>query len=274
MTTEPAEVLPTAAVRGPGRLRRLWRSYGVSALLILFIMVAWQVGLRAAHVPKYELPVPSEIYTSLKVDWAPYLRPALVATSIEMVLGFLASAVIGVGLAILLHLVTPIRRALYPLLISSQTIPIVVVAPIIVILLNYGIAPKILIVALICFFPVVVNGLDGLRTVDDDFIHMMRTLDASRWAIFRRVEFPAALPAIFSGLRVAATFAAIGAVFAEYAGSYQGLGFVMLQSTANLGTDRIFAAIFLLTLAAITLFGVVSLLERWLVPWAPKGSAM
>lgn len=274
MTTEPDGVLPTEAVRGPGRLRHLWRSYGVSALLILFILVAWQVGVRAAHIPKYELPVPSEIYTSLKVDWVPYLRPALVATSLEMVLGFLASAVVGVGLAILLHLVRPVRRALYPLLISSQTIPIVVIAPIIVLLLGWDLAPKILIVALICFFPIVVNGLDGLRTVDDDFIHMMRTLDASRWAIFRRVEFPAALPAIFSGLRVAATFAAIGAVFAEYAGSIQGLGFVMLQSTANLGTDRIFAAIFLLTLAAITLFGVVSLLERWLVPWAPKGSAM
>lgn len=274
MTTEPAEVVAAEPLRGPSRLRRLWRSYGVSALLILFILVAWEVGLRAAHVPKYELPVPSEIYTSLKVDWAPYLRPGLVATSIEMVLGFLASAAVGVGLAVLLHLVAPLRRALYPLLISSQTIPIVVVAPIIVILLNYGIAPKILIVALICFFPVVVNGLDGLRTVDDDYIHMMRTLDATRWAIFRRVEFPAALPAIFSGLRVAATFAAIGAVFAEYAGSNQGLGYVMLESTANLATDRIFAAIFLLTLAAIALFGVVSGLERWLVPWASKGDAM
>ena len=274
MRPDPDELVPAEALREPGRLRRLWRSYGVSALLILFILVAWEVGLRVAHTPKYLLPVPSEIYTSLKVDWVPYLRPGLVATSIEMVLGFLASAVVGVGLAILLHLVTPIRRALYPLLISSQTIPIVVVAPIIVILLNFGIAPKILIVALICFFPVVVNGLDGLRTVDDDFIHMMRTLDASRWAIFRRVEFPAALPAIFSGLRVAATFAAIGAVFAEYAGSNQGLGYVMLESTANLATDRIFAAIFLLTLAAIALFGIVSLLERWLVPWAPKGNAM
>ena len=274
MSLDPDELVPAEALREPGRLRRLWRSYGVSALLILFILVAWEVGLRVAHTPKYLLPVPSEIYTSLKVDWVPYLRPGLVATSIEMVLGFLASAVVGVGLAILLHLVTPLRRALYPLLISSQTIPIIVVAPIIVILLNFGIAPKILIVALICFFPVAVNGLDGLRTVDDDFIHMMRTLDASRWAIFRRVEFPAALPAIFSGLRVAATFAAIGAVFAEYAGSNQGLGYVMQESTANLATDRIFAAIFLLTLAAIALFGIVSLLERWLVPWAPKGNAM
>ena len=111
------------------------------------------------------------------------------------------------------------RRAVYPLLIGSQTIPIVVLAPILVILLGYNLLPKVVIVALICFFPIVVNGLDGLRLVDDDFIHMMRTLDATRWDIFRKVEFPGALPSIFSGMRVAATFAAIGAVFGEWSGA-------------------------------------------------------
>ncbi|MEP7060679.1 MAG: ABC transporter permease, partial [Actinomycetota bacterium] len=233
-----------------------------------------QIGLRAAHVPKYELPVPSEIYTSLRADWSAYLAPGLWTTLTEMVLGFVMATVLGIGLAIMLHLIAPVRRAVYPLIISSQTVPIVVIAPILVILLGFGIMPKLVIVALICFFPIVVNGLDGLGTVDDDFIHMMRTLDASRWSIFRRVEFPAALPAIFSGLRIAATFAAIGAVFGEYAGSNQGLGYVMIQSTANLQTDRIFAAIFLLTLAAMGLFGVVSLVQRLVVPWAPRGNAM
>ncbi len=133
---ETGEVLPADApqLREPGRVRRFWRSYGVASLLILFIVVAWQVGLRAAHVPKYELPVPSEIFTSLKADWSPYLRPGLWITLIEMVLGFLLAAALGVGLAVLLHLIAPVRRAIYPLLISSQTIPIVVVAPILVIL--------------------------------------------------------------------------------------------------------------------------------------------
>ena len=163
---------------------------------------------------------------------------------------------------------------MYPLLIASQTVPIVVLAPILVIVLGYGIMPKLVIVALICFFPIVVNGLDGLRSVDDDYIRMMRTLDASRWAIFRRIEFPGALPSIFSGMRIAATFAAIGAVFGEWAGASAGLGYVMLQATPNLQTARIFAAIFILTLIALALFALVSLMERIFVPWASKGSAM
>jgi putative hydroxymethylpyrimidine transport system permease protein len=191
----------------------------------------------------------------------------------EILLGFLISVAAGVGLAVLLHLSPTLRRAFYPILIGSQTVPIVVLAPILVILLGYGILPKLVIVALICFFPIVVNGIDGLRSVDDDLIRMMRTLHGTRWGIFKRVEFPAALPSFFSGMRIAATFAAIGAVFGEWSGSSAGLGYVMLAATPNLLTARIFAAIVLLTAVALMLFGVVSLLERILVPWAPKGGS-
>jgi len=180
------------------------------------------------------------------------------------------ATITGIGLAVLLHLFGPLRRAMYPILIGSQTIPVVVLAPILVIMLGYGIMPKLVIVALICFFPIVVNGLDGLRAVDDDFITMMYTLYANRWAIFRRVEFPGALPSIFSGMRIAATFASIGAVFGEWAGSSAGLGFVMLEATPNLLTSRIFAAILLLTVISLVLFGLVSLVERLAVPWAPR----
>jgi putative hydroxymethylpyrimidine transport system permease protein len=206
----------------------------------------------------------------MAADW-PVLEPALLVTLQEVLLGFAIAAAAGVGLAMALHLSPVARRAVYPLLIGSQTVPIIVLAPILVILLGYGIGPKLVIVALICFFPIVVNGIDGLRSVDPELIRMMRTLDASRWAILRRVEFPAALPSIFSGLRVAATFAAIGAVFGEWSGSNQGLGYVMLAATPNLLTARIFAAIVLLTAIALVLFGVVSLLERIFVPWAPRG---
>jgi len=188
----------------------------------------------------------------------------------EVLIGFVIATAAGVGLAVLLHLYGPLRRAFYPILIGSQTIPIIVLAPILVILLGYGILPKLVIVALICFFPIVVNGLDGLRAVDDDFIRMMYTLDATRWGIFRRVEFPGALPSFFSGMRIAATFASIGAVFGEWSGSNAGLGFVMLEATPNLLTSRIFAAILMLTVISLVLFGLVSLLERIAVPWAPR----
>jgi len=266
-----AEVTP---VRKPGRLKRLWRAYGLAALFTLIMIALWEAIIRGFHVPKYLFPAPSQVAVALRDDWSSILAPAMWVSLREIVIGFVIAAVAGVGLAIVLHMFGPLRRAVYPLLIGSQTIPIVVLAPILVIVLGYGILPKLVIVALICFFPIVVNGLDGLRSVDDDFIHMMKTLDASRWAIFRRIEFPAALPAIFSGMRIAATFAAIGAVFGEWSGASAGLGFVMLQATPNLQTARIFAAILILTLIAMALFALVSLLERILVPWAPRGNAM
>jgi putative hydroxymethylpyrimidine transport system permease protein len=250
----------------------LARRYGPAVLIMFGGVGLWQLILPIMNVPEYLLPTPSEIAADMVTDW-PVLEPALLVTFREILLGFVISVAAGVGLAVLLHLLAVVRRAVYPVLIGSQTIPIIVLAPVLVILLGYGIAPKLVIVALICFFPIVVNGIDGLRSVDEELITMMRTLNASRWVIFRRVEFPAALPSIFSGMRIAATFAAVGAVFGEWSGSNQGLGYVMLAATPNLLTARIFAAIVLLTVIALVLFGAVSLLERIFVPWAPKGGA-
>jgi len=264
--------LPVPAARGrAARLRSALRHYGPPALIMLIALGLWELVVRLAHIPEYLLPAPSQVAADLAADW-PVLAPALLVTLWEVLLGFVIAAVAGVALAVLLHLSPVARRAVYPLLIGSQTVPIIVLAPILVIMLGYGIAPKLVIVALICFFPIVVNGIDGLRSVDPELILMMRTLDASRWAILRRVEFPAALPTIFSGLRIAATFAAIGAVFGEWSGSSQGLGYVMLAATPNLLTARIFAAIVLLTAVALVLFGVVSLLERICAPWAARRS--
>ncbi|MGN6172468.1 MAG: ABC transporter permease [Streptosporangiaceae bacterium] len=262
-------LVPAARPTLGKRLRSMSRKYASAIALIVAILVAWEVIVRAAHVPEYLLPSPTEILADLKTDWV-ILWPAMWVTLREVLIGFVIATVAGVGLAVLLHLYGPLRRAMYPILIGSQTIPIIVLAPILVILLGYGILPKLVIVALICFFPIVVNGLDGLRAVDDDFIRMMYTLDATRWGIFRRVEFPGALPSFFSGMRIAATFASIGAVFGEWSGSNAGLGYVMLAATPNLLTSRIFAAILILTVISLVLFGRVSLLERIFVPWAPR----
>jgi len=251
------------------RLRSVSRKYLSAVALTVALLVAWELIVRLGHVPEYLLPAPTQILADLKTDWV-ILWPAMLVTLKEVVIGFVIATVAGVGLAVVLHLYGPLRRAMYPILIGSQTIPIVVLAPILVILLGYGILPKLVIVALICFFPIVVNGIDGLRAVDEDFISMMYTLDATRWGIFRRVEFPGALPSFFSGMRIAATFAAIGAVFGEWSGSNAGLGYVMLEATPNLLTARIFAAILMLTVISLVLFGLVSLLERIAVPWAPR----
>jgi putative hydroxymethylpyrimidine transport system permease protein len=261
-------LVPAARPALGRRLRSMSRTYASAVGLTVALVVAWEVIVRVGHVPEYLLPAPSQILADLKTDWV-ILWPAMWVTLREVLIGFVIATAAGVGLAVLLHLYGPLRRALYPLLIGSQTIPIVVLAPILVILLGYGILPKLVIVALICFFPIVVNGLDGLRAVDDDFIRMMYTLDATRWGIFRRIEFPGALPSFFSGMRIAATFASIGAVFGEWSGSNAGLGYVMLEATPNLLTSRIFAAILMLTVISLALFGLVSLLERIAVPWAP-----
>ena len=255
-----------------GRTRSGARRYrlGPSLALLAGALALWELLVRALRVPDYLLPAPSRIGADFRGD-AGLLASATWVTLREVLLGFLLACAAGLGLALALHLSATLRRALYPLLIASQTIPVVVLAPVLVILLGFDLAPKLVIVALICFFPIVVNGVDGLGSVDPELIRMMRTLDAGRWAILRRVEWPSALPMIFSGLRVAATYAAIGAVFGEWAGSNAGLGYVMLQATPNLDTPRIFAAIVILTVLSLALFLLVSLVERLTIPWA-RGS--
>jgi putative hydroxymethylpyrimidine transport system permease protein len=270
--TRPKQSRAITRKGGSARPLSFLTRYGPAVLITIAGVALWQVIIWLGHVPEYLIPSPSEIAADMKTDW-PVLEPALLVTLKEILIGFLISAAAGVGLAVVLHMSNTLRRAFYPILIGSQTVPIVVLAPILVIIFGYGILPKLIIVALICFFPIVVNGVDGLRSVDEDLIQMMRTLHGTRWSIFKRVEFPAALPSFFSGMRIAATFAAIGAVFGEWSGSSQGLGYVMLAATPNLLTARIFAAIVFLTAVALMLFGVVSLLERILVPWAPKGTA-
>lgn len=249
-----------------------WRRYGPAVVLVAAGLAVWEAAIRALHVPDYLLPAPSAIAADFPADGRLLLDNSLV-TLREMGLGFALAVVAGLALAIVLHLSGTLRRALYPILIGSQTIPIVVLAPILVILLGFDLAPKLAIVALICFFPIVVNTVDGLRSVDPELVRMMRTLDGSRWAILKRVELPWALPLAFSGMRVAATYAAIGAVFGEWAGSSAGLGYLMLQATPNLDTPRIFAAIVILTVLSLALFLLIRMLERLLVPWAQPAPA-
>jgi len=235
-------------------------------LLLVGLIALWELVVRAADVPDYLFPAPSAVGAALRDD-AGTLADATLVTAREMLLGYLLALALGLGVAVALHFSTVLRRALLPLLVVSQTVPTVVLAPILAILLGYGIGPKLIVVAIVCFFPIVVNAVDGLCAADPELIRMMRTLRGTRWSIFRRVEFPGALPMIFSGARVAATYAAVGAVFGEWAGSSEGLGFVMLQSQPSLDTEVIFASVLILSVLALALYGAVTLLERVLVSW-------
>ena len=178
----------------------------------------------------------------------------------------------GVTFAVGMHLFRPLRDAAYPLLVGSQAIPVVVLAPLFVLAFDYGIGPKLAIVALICFFPITVNLLDGLRSVEPELLKLMRSLGASRLRTLRSVELPSALPFLFSGLKVAATVSVIGAVFGEWAGADEGLGRLVLLGNNQLQTPRVYAGIVLLTLMAVALFAPSSLGERVACPWNRKES--
>jgi NitT/TauT family transport system permease protein/putative hydroxymethylpyrimidine transport system permease protein len=248
------------------------RRWGLPLALLAALVGAWQVAATtgaiadALRLEDFLVPAPSEIASSLWENRALLADNAWVTLK-EVMLGFGCALVAGLSFAVALHLSETLRRAAYPLLVASQTIPIVVIAPILVVWFGYGIGPKLGIVALICFFPITVNALDGLRSVDPDAIKMMRTLDASRWQTFRRVEAPTALPYAFSGAKIAVAVAVIGAVFGEWAGSSSGLGHLMLQDNAQLETARLFAAVVVLSAMAIALFGLLALAERRIVTW-------
>lgn len=241
-------------------------------ILILALFGVWQAAASSGFMADrlgledFLVPSPGQIGDVMWQDRA-LLADNARTTAIEVLAGFCVAVVAGLAAATLLHLSDLLRRTSYPVIVASQTIPIIVIAPVLVVWFGYGIGPKLAIIALICFFPVAINTLDGLRSVDGDSVRMMRTLYASRWQIFKRVEAPTALPYAFSGAKIAVAVSVIGAVFGEWAGSENGLGHLMLQDNAQLMTDRLFAAMFILSAIAIALFALIGLLERRVLRW-------
>lgn len=238
----------------------------VAAIGAWEIAARWELLANALSLEPFLIPAPSDIVEALWSDRDLLAQDGWVTLQ-EVVLGFAISVVAGLAFATLLHLSETTRRAFYPLLVGSQTVPIIVIAPILVVWFGFGIGPKLAIIALICFFPITVNTLDGLRSVDPDLIKLMRTLDAGRLRTFVGAEAPSALPYAFSGAKIAVAVAVIGAVFGEWSGSTEGLGHLMLQASAQLETARLFAAVVVLSVFAIGLFALLTLLERRIAWW-------
>ena len=241
----------------------------LALLLLLLFGLAWQGVASLESVDDLTLASPVETWGALRDDWSLLIDNAGV-TLVEVLLGLAISLVAGVGFAVAMHLVRPLRDAAYPLLVGSQAIPVVVLAPIFVLAFDYGMGPKLAIVALICFFPITVNLLDGLRSTPPELLKLMRSMGSSRLRTLRSVELPASLPSLFSGLKVAATVSVIGAVFGEWAGADEGLGRLVLLGNNQLQTPRVYAGIVLLTLMAVGLFALVALAERVACPWNRK----
>jgi putative hydroxymethylpyrimidine transport system permease protein len=241
----------------------------IAALVVLGLLGAWEAVVRLGAVDALLLPAPTQVAQALWEDRS-LLAPDLWTTTYEVVLGLALAIAGGAALALAMHLSPTVRRALHPLIIGSQAVPVPVIAPLVILALGFGLAPKVLLVALVCFFPVTINLYDGLRDADPDARRLLRSLQATRWQQVRLVEGPAALPATFTGLKIAAAVAVIGAVFAEWAGSDAGLGHALLIANGQLETARAFAATLLLFLLAVGLYGAFALLERRLVDWTPR----
>jgi len=244
-------------------------------LLIAALLGAWQLAAKwgvladALSIKPYLVPAPSAIASSLWHDRSLLADQGWV-TFREVLLGFGLSVILGFSFAVALHLSETLRRAFYPLLVASQTIPIIAIAPILVVWFGFGIGPKLAIIALVCFFPITVNTLDGLRAVDPELPKLMRTLDAGRRQILTRIEIPSALPQFFSGAKIAIAIAVIGAVFGEWAGSDSGLGYLMIQAESQLETARLFAAIAVLSAFAVLLFVAFGVVERRVAWWGRR----
>jgi ABC-type nitrate/sulfonate/bicarbonate transport system permease component len=241
----------------------------LAAALLAALVGAWAWVASLGSVDDLTLASPGETVQAFRDDWGLLTDNAWV-TLYEVLLGLGIAIVLGAGSAVAMHLSRALRDAAYPLLVASQAIPVVVLAPILVLAFDYGIGPKLAIVALICFFPITVNVLDGLHSVDPEQLKLMRSFGASRLRTLRSVEVPAALPGFFSGLKIAATVSVIGAVFGEWAGADRGLGRLVLLGNNQLETPRVYAGIVILTLMAVALFALASLAERLVCPWNRK----
>lgn len=243
-----------------------WRTWWMPGGVILATLAVWEAAVRIFDIPRYILPAPSAILLVLIERRDVFLHHTGVTVA-ESVVGAALGIVLGMGLAIAMFLRSWLEQALYPLLITSQNVPIFAIAPLLVVWFGYGFGSKIAMAAVTVFFPMTVAVLDGLKRTDPDWVRLFRTMGATRRQVFFRLRLPAALPALFSGLKLAAIYASVGAVLGEWAGAGAGLGYLMLSANAQLRVAEVFAAILCLTPIGLVLLGIVVWLERKLTPW-------
>jgi len=237
-------------------------------LIYLVLLAAWELLADTLKVPTWILPAPSAIFAAA-IKWAPELVHNSWVTLRETVVGFLLAIVLSLPLAILISLNPLARKLLYPMLLGLQSVPKVAVAPLVILWFGLSEWPKIIVVVLVCFFPILVNMVAGLEAVPKTMLDLMRSLGASPHTVFRRLRVRVALPHFFTGCKVAVTFAVIGAVISEFVAAQDGLGYLILISTAQSQTPLAFAAIALLTVLSIALFHGVEFIERRVVDWTP-----
>ena len=235
-------------------------------IILALTVLAWAALSEGSGLSSFILPSPVDVVLA---GWETrgLLLPALGTTMVETAIGLVVSIVLGAGIAAAIDLSSFLRRALYPLLIASQTVQILAIAPLLIIWFGFGMTSKVFIVVLICFFPLTLSMADGLASADPDLVALFRAMGARRGQIWRMIRLPAALPSFFSGLKIAVTYSVVGATIGEWVGGTQGLGLYMLRSKNALATDQVFVAILVTSAVSIGLFLLVHVIERWALPW-------
>lgn len=247
-------------------LRRVWLHSWHPLVLVAVLFAAWWFVTETNIVEAYILPSPADTWAA-GFGNASYLAQQTLVTTYETVIGFAIAIVLGELVAILMVYSEGLSRSLYPIILFAQVIPKIAIAPLFVVWLGFGAEPKILVAVLMAFFPVVISGMAGLRSVDPEILELTSTMGAGSIKTFLKVRLPASLPQLMSGLKVAATLAVTGAVVGEFVGANEGLGYVILQANGNVDTAMLFAALFIMSMLGVILFAVIELAERLLIPW-------
>ena len=265
MNIEEVEAQVQAALHKRERRARS-AAIGYPIVVIAALLVLWEVGTRSLAVPEFILPPPTKIAASLQQHWPIIVNHGLISTW-EILLGFALSIAVGVPLALAIFLWPPFARSVYPILVSSQAIPKAAVAPLFVVWFGFGLLPKVLIAFLIAFFPIVINTVVGLGSIEPEKIQLARSMGFGAAQTFFKIRLPNALPAIFGGLKIAITLAVVGAIVGEFVGGDSGLGYLLMQANGSMDTPLLFAGLVGLTVIGVVLFLLVELAERLAIPW-------
>lgn len=269
MTDTPAIVAPNDAPTRTGRAHALlgWLQRRVGVLIVFAaLFLLWEFAVHLFGVKEYLLPPPSKVWTEFMKRYT-IVMPSAWVTLQEIMAGYLLAVIVSVPMALVVARSAFIERAVYPVIVFLQIIPKIAIAPLFIIWFGFGFAPKLLLVFLLSFFPIVVSSLAGFKSADRDVMDFARTTGASDWRLFFRIQLPQALPHIFTGLKVGAALAATAAVVAEFVASDKGLGYLLLQYNGNIDTPMVFATIVLLSLLGLAVYYVVEIIERIAIPW-------
>lgn len=248
-----------------------WKKYGVQLGFMLAVIVLVEVIIRYSGVPNWLVPKPSVVLTEL-IELRAELVPHVLATIKLSLLGLLIGGVFGFILGNLLHIWPVAYQFVYPFMLISQNIPTIVLAPILIIWFGFGMLPKLMIISLVCFFPIALALLDGLRQSAPELKHYFRMAGATKWQCFWQLELPSAMPALFSGIKIATTYSVMGAVVTEWLGAKEGVGVFMTYAQSSFRTDRVFVAIVIIVALSLTYFAVIRLIEERYVHRYRRGS--